>query len=855
MKRLPLLAAVTATGLVGLVAAGSASAADPKAMHVPVDGQAYVATVQTDNPSDGTAVDVYGGDQSVIHVAMNAGQEQARSFVHVALDYLPARAAADQVALTLHVAEKSDASTKGVYNLYNVNAAAAIIQACVLSTPFDAALDRAAPPAADCAAGSAVGKVDKAGTTWTFRLGALLPAWKRAGNTGLALVPIAADPTATWGVAFAKTKSTAKVVYRLAADRTGTRDPLPAVDLPGNGAGTGAGAGTDNGPVAEPGAAAGVPVPAAGPVTTPAPAATQPPMLAPTGGTVAVNNAASTAPADGPRTWWPWVLLASILVAGGAIAVAHRVAVLAWLAKVVPPGVAAFRTHPRAYSVASAALAWGLVFTSYSLITTTDAGTQPLAGATPAAGVPGSALPTPTGSSSPVAVPSGAGGGGQPLPGATSGAGGATVGGGGQPTPSRSAVDEFSGRGHYETISGIPVFFPADGGPPVAKLYSGADDVAGLTADSLRVCAHAALTYGAAFNIGADDLDVYWQEVNSHGGIFGRKVVTNYQNDNYDPGTAVTAAQACKDWGTFLLLGGIGFDQIPAVRQWAEQNRMLYMYHAASMAGSQGLRYSFTSLPSVEQLGTWFGQLAIEKFRDKKVGIIYRDSTNWRPGYELFKRTIEAAGMEIVGEAGTQVNQGNYTQEIARLNTAGAQVVFAWENALAATEMIKQAQAQAYHPTWLLFPFNLTTNTIDADHSATQQDIWGIAAWDAYDPGYYGGGFAPYAAEIKEFERQYAKWDPQADLGGPGGDLLFLNWEAQKGLHALFEACGKDCTRNKIAGLLLAGWHKPVPPNCPVDFRRGDRHHGGYTFNVFHMVRDPNGRANFVPTRRCVTGI
>jgi hypothetical protein len=249
------------------------------------------------------------------------------------------------------------------------------------------------------------------------------------------------------------------------------------------------------------------------------------------------------------------------------------------------------------------------------------------------------------------------------------------------------------------------------------------------------------------------------------------------------------------------------------------------------------------------------GQLAVKQFRGKKIGIIYRDSTNWRPGYELFKRTVEAAGMEIVGEAGTQVNQANYTQEIARLNTAGAEVVFAWENALAATEMIKQAQAQAYHPTWLLFPFNLTTNTIDSDGSATDQDIWGIAAWEPYDPGYYGGGFASYAGEIKEFERQYAKWDPDADLAGPGGDLLFLNWEAQKGLHALLTACGKDCTRNKLAGLLLAGWDKPVAPNCPVDFGRGDHHHGGYRISVVHMIRDPNGRANFVPVRRCVTAI
>jgi hypothetical protein len=54
--------------------------------------------------------------------------------------------------------------------------------------------------------------------------------------------------------------------------------------------------------------------------------------------------------------------------------------------------------------------------------------------------------------------------------------------------------------------------------------------------------------------------------------------------------------------------------------------------------------------------------------------------------------------------------------------------------------------------------------------------------------------------------------------------------------------------------LLLAGYHKVTPPNCPASFEHtGDHHHAGYLFNVLHAVKDPNGRANFVPVTRCVT--
>ena len=866
MKRLRIFAATFLTvAVAGITVSTAVADTATRSMDVAVDGQVYVTDAQTTNPNDGSIVDMYGGDQSVIHVAMHGGTEQARSFMHIALDYLPEKADPRDAKVVTGVAVKTDASKNGIYDLYNVNVEQAIVQACVLKTPFPAQFDRDNPPEPDCAHGSVIGKPNDDLSKWTFELAPLVTFWKTHGNTGLALLPIAESPGASWSVSFAKPKSSAHVVFTLPS---GAAKPAPTTS-PAAGAATGTGPGSTGGgsTSSSTGGSGGSsyvpPVSSAGnpaPVTSTAPApAQQPAVAAPAQPTTTATTPVASKSDDGSDSW-PWVLALSILVAAGAIGVAHRAAVAQFLARVVPPGVAAFRTHPRAYSVACAALAWGLVFTSYSVVTGSGgSGGTELAGAQPTVTTPGAVAPSPTpsGSLSTALNSSGA----TSVPGTTAGtgatAGGSTSGGASVSSPGSpqsAAADEFKGRGEWRTINGIPVFFPADGGVPVAKLYTGADDVIGLTPDALRICAHAALTYGPAFDIDKSDLDVYWSHVNDElHGIYGRQVQTNYFNDDYDPGKAVTAAQQCRDWGTFLLLGGIGFDQIPAVRQWAEQNHQLYLHHVATIQGTAGQRYSFSALPTVEQTGEAMGHLAVDKFRGKKIGIIYRASTNWTPGYELFKKVVKAAGMTVVGEYGTNVNQGNYTQELTQLRSAGAEVVFAWENALAATEMIKQAQGQDWHPSWLLFPFNLTTYTLDQDHTATDQDIWGLAMYDAYDPGYYGGGFSSYADEIKEFERQYKKYDPSANLAGGGGDLLFLNWEAMKWLHKLLLVCGPDCTRNKIAGLLLAGFDKPVPPNCPIDFgRTSDHHHGGYLFNVMHVQRDPSGRANFMPTQRCV---
>jgi hypothetical protein len=279
---------------------------------------------------------------------------------------------------------------------------------------------------------------------------------------------------------------------------------------------------------------------------------------------------------------------------------------------------------------------------------------------------------------------------------------------------------------------------------------------------------------------------------------------------------------------------------------------MLYLHHIATIEGSQGLRYSFSMLPTVEQTGAYLGEIAARQLRGKKIAIIYRQSSNWTPALGPFKQIVKAAGSQIVGEYGVQINQGNYTQELTEARSAGAQVVLSWENALSEIEMLKQAQGQNWHPAWLVNGFNIITNTLGS--TALDQDMWSAGEWDAYDPGYYGGGFASYAGEIREFEAEYKKYDPGADLSGDGGDLLFLNWEAQKWLYDLLLTCGKDCTRNKVAGLMLSGYHKVTPPNCPAQFGvKYDHHHAGYLFNVLHAVRDPNGRANFVPVGRCVS--
>ncbi len=459
----------------------------------------------------------------------------------------------------------------------------------------------------------------------------------------------------------------------------------------------------------------------------------------------------------------------------------------------------------------------------------------------PVDAAPADAAAAPAAEAAPVA--------GSPAPGTpgapkTSGAKSATAAAPTAGTPSGDAAAPASGTPVNPGGATAPADVPGD-----PDLFSGASNTRGITATDIKICAHAALTFGPAFNATSDDFNVYYSAVNDAGGVFGRKITATYENDNYDPKTAVEAADLCKAKNPFMILGGIGFDQIPSVRNWAEANKELYFHHIATVKGSEGKQYSYTTQPTVERVGEAFGQLATAKFKDKKIGVLYRNSEFWQPGFEAFKRQGTANGLNIVKSVPVEKNQGAYQQALLELKNAGAEVVFGWENTLALSQMVLQAKQQNFSPIWLAFPFNLTSQTLGND--ALNPPLVGLATWPGYSKGDYSGSFAAYADDMKEFERQYAKYRPNTDIGGAAGDLLWLNWVEQKRLVGLLKACGSGCTRNHLAGVLVNGYKATTAPTCALDFS-GGKHDGSLGLvNTMETYRSPSGAVNWRSTGLC----
>ena len=818
--------------------------ADANSFPILPDRQNYIALACTASGA-GTNCDPWSAYQTAFsgqnpapdaidtHVGANPDQPTYEAFLHIDLTQIPTGASVSSLKITFHPTDdqvrQQENVNVGTSNTNCVQGTATcnpqtndgIIDAYPLKSAYPKKWNPNSAPAFDTSAPEAVASFNGKDASWTLELAPMISYWQKHGNTGVAVVPDAAATTTPWQVGFQISSTEGSVQYTLASSSSTLVQS--SLFQPSN---------------------QGVSAGSALPITL-APTAQSRGANAPPTASTPVQQAQPAAPVAVPYVPKGWVPIWTLVLAGSAAAAVALLAQpfsAAFAAAGSTAGALAgqLRLHPRMFAVAGVLLVWSGTFGVYAntigkqnlnLPKVSANSTQNSGGTTPANGGPTAQNPA---------------------------GGGTTTGGGGtNGTTSQQQREQ-------QLYANSP-------NPPSASLFTPAEENIGLTNSTIALCAHAALTFGPAFNIGASDLNVYWTMIDKQGGIWGRQVVqandhtkagVEVTDDGYQPSKAVAAAAQCRDDGTFFLLGGIGFDQIPAVRVWAEQNHELYIHHIALETGADGLRYSFTMLPSLEVVGKQYAQYYISKYAGKRIGIIERNSSNWEAGANVFKQTLKDAGYgsDIVADEYVQNNQGQYAQQIADLSQAKhADVVLIWENALAAEQVIQQSDQQGYHPYWIGFPFNLTLQTLtQAGMSfSNEQKYSGMVPWPAYTchasslPAY-----APYNQELKEFEHAYQNYDPNANLCGFGGDLLFGTWEAWKQVYDLLYQCGRFCTRDKIAGLMLSGYHAQVGANCLVDFRGGDHHHGGYGEDIYQvqMVNNAPSWVNVTPLcRRDIT--
>ena len=201
----------------------------------------------------------------------------------------------------------------------------------------------------------------------------------------------------------------------------------------------------------------------------------------------------------------------------------------------------------------------------------------------------------------------------------------------------------------------------------------------GITATTITIGSHQPLTGVAApgYDEIAPSSNAYFQYVNAHGGIYGRKIVYKYLNDQYDPTiTSTVVHQLVLQDNVYAIFNGLGTPTHLAVVKYLNDSKVPDVFVASGCeCWDNPSTYPDTfgwQLDYVRE-GKILGKYIEEHFAGKKIGYFYQDDEFGMDGvkglnYEIPKSQVVAA--ESYNPAVTNVEP-----QVTALKAAGAQVV------------------------------------------------------------------------------------------------------------------------------------------------------------------------------------
>ncbi|SRR6266487_348159 len=201
----------------------------------------------------------------------------------------------------------------------------------------------------------------------------------------------------------------------------------------------------------------------------------------------------------------------------------------------------------------------------------------------------------------------------------------------------------------------------------------------GITATTITIGSHQPLTGIAA--PGYDEIapasNAYFQYVNAHGGIFGRKIVYKYLNDQYNPSiTSTVVTQLVLKNKVFAIFNGLGTPTHLAVAPMLNSEHVPDVFVASGCEcwnAPSTLPDTFGWQLDYVREGKILGSYIAQHFKGKKIGFFFQNDEFGKDGVKGLSDEIPKS--QIVAEESYVPTNIKIAPQVAALKAKGAQVV------------------------------------------------------------------------------------------------------------------------------------------------------------------------------------
>ena len=239
----------------------------------------------------------------------------------------------------------------------------------------------------------------------------------------------------------------------------------------------------------------------------------------------------------------------------------------------------------------------------------------------------------------------------------------------------------------------------------------------GITPTTITIGSHQPLTGPAApgYSEIAPASAAYFDYVNAHGGVYGRKIVYKYLDDAYDPTeTASDVRQLILQDNVYAIFNGLGTPTHLAAVSFINSEKVPDLFVASGCeCWDEPTTYPETfgwQLDYVRE-GKILGQYVAQNFKGKKVAYFYQDDEFGMDGVKGLEDEIPAS--MVVSKESYVTTNVNIAPQVAALKASGAQVVVAF-SVPAFTALLKLYGLKlGYSPTLVVSDVNSDVYTLD----------------------------------------------------------------------------------------------------------------------------------------------
>ena len=358
---------------------------------------------------------------------------------------------------------------------------------------------------------------------------------------------------------------------------------------------------------------------------------------------------------------------------------------------------------------------------------------------------------------------------------------------------------------------------------------SGSSSAPGVTSTSITFGTHTPLTGPAApgYSEIAAASQAYFNYVNAHGGVFGRKIHLIIKDDAYNPTNTVNVVhQLTLQSHVFGIYEGLGTPTHTKVVGFLNAAKIPDLFVASGCPcwdNGTTQPYTFGWQPNYTIEGKILGQYIKQHFAGQKVGVLYQDDDFGQGGLAGIEDQVPAA--DIVSKQPYQVGTTTLAPQITAIKSAGAKVLVDF------TVPIYTAIGQLTSFT-LGYKPQLVTSSVGIDPTTVAGLLKTVSKGKASGTGLIEGaitdGYLPSNTDtsnpwIQLFMKVHAQYDPSVPFDG---NVEYGMASAYTLVQAL-QAAGKSLSRQDLVNAVNkfgSSWKGPGL----VPFRYTTTQHGGY---------------------------